>query len=61
MPTKEMTLSFTKEKETKNKIRFTEEVEEGVDEAIGTLYMTKSACSTLSGPEKLTVTVKVAE
>ena len=33
------TLTFTKERDTKNKVRFSEQVEEGDNPVVGTLYI----------------------
>lgn len=61
MAAKKITCSFKKEKETKNKVRFAEVPEDGVDEAIGTLYMTKTAYSGLGTPESVTVDIQAQE
>lgn len=52
---KKMTLTFTHEKDTKNAIRYQEEVAEGKPSAIGTLYMQKWAAE---GATKIKVTIE---
>ena len=50
-------LSFTKERETKNTVRFSEDSENPV---VGTLYIQKSAANDLGNPDNLTVTITAA-
>ena len=47
-------LVFSKEKETKNTVKFTEE---GDSPIIGSLYVQKSAIAGLGNPDKVEVTV----
>lgn len=56
MATKLATIAFSKEKETKNTIRYQEEPESGKPPAIGTLYVQKWMLGDET-PEKLTVTI----
>ena len=49
-----VTIQFTKEKETKNTIRYQEQPEEGQPPIIGTLYVAKFWAQ---GADRLTVTV----
>lgn len=58
--TKKIDVSFKKEKETKNKVRFAEVKQEGTDETVGTLYLTKTAVSGLDDPESIKVTIQPA-
>lgn len=51
---------FTKEKETKNKIRFQEVTGDGTEEAVGSLYMTKDAYKEIGEPDGVTVEIKAA-
>ncbi len=53
-PTTEIQLSFAKDRETKNTIRFEEQAEEPI---VGTLYVKKTALETISNPDTVTVTV----
>jgi hypothetical protein len=55
---KSLSISFTKEKETKGTFRY---AEDGDDPAIGKLYLKKDAAEKLGNPEDLTVTVTPAE
>lgn len=48
-------LQFTKERETKNTVRFSED---GKQQAIGTLYVQKSALAKIGDPEALSVTIE---
>lgn len=52
---KSHTLKFTKEKETKNAVRFNEQVADGAPTVIGQLYVQKHALT--PGTESITVTV----
>lgn len=58
MPNNSITANFVREKETKNTIRFQEEVGENPP-IIGTLYVQKFAVNKLGNPNKLTVTITV--
>jgi len=51
-------LTFVREKETKNTIRFQEEPVKGQPPAIGTLYVQKYI---VGDSEKITVTIEVPE
>lgn len=52
---------FARERETKNTIRFTEEVDEGSEPVIGTLYVQKVAVRDgLENPERLSVRIEKA-
>lgn len=55
--TKQVKVSFVKEKETKNKVRYHEESKEPVIEK---LYVSKTVVKALGDPEKLTVTLDPA-
>lgn len=52
--TKNVTVNFELERETKNTIRYSEV---GDDAVIGTLYLKKSAAAKLGNPEKISVEV----
>ncbi|MBI4025334.1 MAG: hypothetical protein HY360_10170 [Verrucomicrobia bacterium] len=54
------TLVFTKEKETKNTIRFTEQIEQGSPPVIGTLYLQKWFVGT-AGKVSVTISVEDAD
>jgi hypothetical protein len=56
---KSVTVKFTKERETKNKVRFAEDGDES-KHVVGTLYVDKSAMSKLGNAENLSVTIKSA-
>lgn len=59
MATKQsITLSFAHDRDTKGARRFAEQVEEGSEPVVGTLYVRKSAGVT---GDKLTVTIKAGE
>lgn len=51
---KQVTVTFNKEKDTKNTRKF---MEDAVEPIIGTLYVQKSALEKLGNPETLTVTI----
>ncbi len=53
---KNVVVEFTKEKETKNTFRFSEN---GDDPVIGTLYVQKRVMTELGNPETLRVTLEV--
>ena len=53
----QMKVEFVKERDTKNTVMFMEQPKDGQAEAIGRLYVQKSAMETLGQPEKLTVTL----
>ena len=52
-----LTATFSKERETKNTVRF---AEDGDTPIMGTLYLQNSASEQLGGAEKLKVTVEEA-
>jgi len=52
-----LTLTFEKEKETKNTVRFQERERDDGPPIIGTLYVQKYALKQLGNPETLTVTI----
>ena len=56
-----LSLTFKRERETKNTVRFQEEQREGATPSIGALYLQKPAAQDLGDPEQLTVTVAAAE
>lgn len=54
-----LTVLLTRDKETKNTIRFQEEAnEEGLPPVIGTLYVQKFAVKRLGDPQAIKVTVE---
>jgi hypothetical protein len=56
-----VTAVFVQEKETKNSVRYEEEVENGKEPIVGTyFYIKKSLFEKLGSPEAIEVTVKVA-
>lgn len=56
-----LTVTLTKEKETKNTVRFQEtSIAAGEPEVVGSLYVQKWAWTRLGSPETITVTVDVA-
>lgn len=55
MAAKQVTIKFSKEKETKNKQRYTED---GDNPVIGKLYVSKETAAELGDPETLSVTLK---
>jgi len=54
----ELKVSFTKERETKNTVRFEEEPREGASTVIGTLYVQKQALLELGSPSRLNVVIE---
>ena len=54
------TLTFHKERDTKNKVRFAEEVEDGATPVVGTLYIDQAIVSSEELGEKLEVTITSA-
>lgn len=53
-----LVIEFTKEKETKNAVRFKEVLEAGVDRGIvGSIYVLKSNLEDLGNPERIAVTI----
>ena len=51
-------VEFTKEKETKNAVRFAEVLEDGMDRGIvGSIYVLKEYLEDLNSPEKIVVTI----
>ena len=52
-----MELTFKKDKETKNTVRYAEQGDEPV---VGTLYLQKSAVEKLGNPDTLKVTIEAA-
>lgn len=53
-----ISLNFIKERETKGTWRYAEEVEDGGDAVVGTLYLKNHAVATLGHPETLTVIIE---
>jgi hypothetical protein len=49
--------TFTRERETKNTMRYQEDVAPGDQPAIGTLYIQKHALKDLGAAEQITVTI----
>jgi hypothetical protein len=56
-----LSLTFKRERETKNTVRFDEQQPEGGAPSIGALYLQKPAARDLGDPEQLTVTVAAAK
>jgi len=56
-----LSVTFNRERETKNTVRFQEEQPEGATPSIGALYLQKLAAQDLGDPEHLTVTVAAAQ
>jgi hypothetical protein len=54
-------LTFKRERETKNTVRFEEQQPEGGAPSIGALYLQKPAARDLGNPEQLSVTVAAAK
>jgi hypothetical protein len=54
-------LTFKRERETKNTVRFDEQQPEGGAPSIGALYLQKHAARDLGDPEQLSVTVAAGE
>ncbi len=59
MPTDELTLRFERERETKNTIRY-QELAEGSEYVVGSLYVRKAELARLGDPRELTVIVRAA-
>ena len=57
MAKKTVTIDFTYEKDTKNKVRFKEQND---PQSIGILYLTKKAYDGMGKPQKLTVEITEA-
>ena len=56
-----LNVSFTKEKETKNAVRFQEQVEEGRDRGVvGSIYVLKKDLEELGNPNAIIVTITKA-
>jgi hypothetical protein len=56
--TEPLTLSFTKERETKGTWRYAEDVQDASQRpTIGTIYVLKTVLAELGDPDKLTVTI----
>lgn len=55
--TKKFTVSFTRERETKNTVRFQEVTDDGPS-VIGILYVQKFALKKMGDPDYLTVTIE---
>lgn len=55
---KEVSRVLTKEKETKNKVRFQEVFGDGTEEAVGSLYMTKDSYKEIGEPEGVSVQIR---
>lgn len=56
---KQLSATFSKEKETKNTIRFAEDVDNEAP-IVGTIYVQKYALNRLSNPSKIKVTIEAA-
>ena len=56
--TAELVITFRRETNTKNKVRFGEVVEPGAREIVRTLYIGKPEHAQLGSPEELRVTVE---
>lgn len=54
------TLTFHKERDTKNKVRFAEEVEDGATPVVGTLYIDQGTVSSEELGDTLEVTITSA-
>jgi hypothetical protein len=57
--TRELVVKFTKERATKNTVRFNEDTPPDQDVAVGALYVKKAAYAALGNPTALTVTIAV--
>lgn len=55
--TVELDLIFTKEKETKNKVRYQETESEVHEIIVGTLYVSKKAIKELGEPDKINMII----
>jgi hypothetical protein len=55
VPKDAVTLTFTKDKETKGTFRYAEDGDEPV---VGTVYVRKAAAEKLGNPEKITVSIQ---
>lgn len=53
-----VTVSFKREKDTPNTVRYAEVVEDGAEKLIGVLYVQKPTATKLGNPETLTVTLE---
>ncbi|HEV2122949.1 MAG TPA: hypothetical protein VGW38_09260 [Chloroflexota bacterium] len=53
-------ISFTREKDTKNTVRFSEVVPDDDSPIVGTLYVQKHALKALGSPDSLTVSITPA-
>lgn len=53
-------ITFTKEKETKNAVRFQEDLNGRERGTVGTIYVLKKDLETLDNPNKLRVTISDA-
>jgi hypothetical protein len=51
------TLTFTKERDTKNKVRFAEQVEDGETATVGTLYINQEVVEAEELGDTLEVTI----
>lgn len=61
MAAKDLTITFTKERETKNTVRFQENLEKGRERGtIGTLYVLQKDLEGIGNPEQLKVTISPA-
>lgn len=56
----DLTINFTRERETKNTVRFAEDVEAGVRPTVGTLYLLQGAVESLGSPDNITLTVSAS-
>jgi hypothetical protein len=59
--TQTLELEFSKDKETKNTIRFQEDVEEDATPVVGMVYLKKQAVKDLGDPENLLLTIAPAD
>jgi hypothetical protein len=60
MPTKQsksQVITFVKERETKNTVRFAEQTTDDATPVVGTLYVQNDALSALGNPDSLSVTI----
>ena len=59
-----ITIQFSRERETKNTVRYTEEIPANDADAtpvVGTLYVSKRALQKLGNPDRLTVTIALTK
>lgn len=61
MAAKDLTITFTKERETKNTVRFQENLEKDRERGtVGTLYVLQKDLEVIGNPEQLKVTISPA-